>query len=43
MRKKDLEEIADVVNENDLMVISDEVYCKLTYEGTHTCFPRFQE
>lgn len=38
MRKKDLEEIADVVNENDLMVISDEVYCKLTYEGTHTCF-----
>ncbi len=38
MRKKDLEEIADVVNENDILVISDEVYDKLTYEGTHTCF-----
>src|SRR3990170_6887856 len=38
MRKSDLEEIADVVNENDLVVISDEVYARLTYEGTHTCF-----
>jgi aminotransferase len=38
MGKNDLEEIADVVNENDLVVISDEVYGKLTYEGTHTCF-----
>ncbi len=38
MGKNDLEEIADVVNENDLAVISDEVYCKLTYNGTHTCF-----
>lgn len=38
MRKKDLEEIADVVNENDIMVISDEVYGKLTYDGAHACF-----
>ncbi len=38
MSKKDLDEIADVVNEYDLVVISDEVYCKLTYNGTHTCF-----
>lgn len=38
MRKNDLEEIADVANENDLVVISDEVYGKLTYGGTHTCF-----
>ncbi len=38
MRKKDLEEISDVVIENDLAVISDEVYGKLTYDGTHTCF-----
>ncbi len=37
MRKNDLEEIANVVNENDLVVISDEVYGKLTYEGNHTC------
>lgn len=38
MGKKDLEEIADVVNENDIVVISDEVYGKLTYDGVHTCF-----
>jgi aminotransferase len=38
LSRKDLEEIADVVNEHDLLVISDEVYGKLTYEGKHTCF-----
>ncbi len=38
MRRKDLEEIADFVNENDLVVISDEVYGKLTYGDSHTCF-----
>ena len=38
LTRKDLEEIADVVNEHDLLVISDEVYDKLTYEGTHTSF-----
>lgn len=38
MRKRDIEEIAEVVNENDLVVISDEVYDKLTYDGVHTCF-----
>ncbi|MEM2925021.1 MAG: aminotransferase class I/II-fold pyridoxal phosphate-dependent enzyme [Methanocellales archaeon] len=38
MTKKELEAIADVVNEYDLLVISDEVYDKLTYEGKHCCF-----
>ncbi|MFC1786993.1 aminotransferase class I/II-fold pyridoxal phosphate-dependent enzyme [Halobacteriota archaeon] len=38
MGKKDLEGIADMVGEHDLLVISDEVYDKLTYDGTHTCF-----
>lgn len=38
MDKADLEAIADVVVDNDLMVISDEVYDCLTYEGDHTCF-----
>ncbi len=38
MGRKDLEEIADVVNEKDIAVISDEVYAKLTYDGVHTCF-----
>jgi aminotransferase len=35
MTRKDLEEVADVAVEHDLMVLSDEVYEKLTYEGTH--------
>ncbi|HEY3422601.1 MAG TPA: aminotransferase class I/II-fold pyridoxal phosphate-dependent enzyme [Methanocellaceae archaeon] len=35
MTQKDLEEVADVAVEHDLMVISDEVYEKLTYEGRH--------
>jgi aminotransferase len=38
LSRKELEEIADMVNEHDLLVISDEVYGRLTYEGTHTCF-----
>lgn len=38
MQKKDLEEVADIAVEHDLLVISDEVYDKLTYNGKHTCF-----
>ncbi len=38
LSRKDLEEIADVANEHDLLVISDEVYGRLTYDGTHVCF-----
>lgn len=35
MTRKDLEEIADVAIEHDLMVLTDEVYEKLTYDGRH--------
>ncbi|MDD2439531.1 MAG: aminotransferase class I/II-fold pyridoxal phosphate-dependent enzyme [Methanosarcinaceae archaeon] len=35
MGRKDLEAIADLVIEHDLIVISDEVYECLTYEGKH--------
>ncbi len=38
MEKKHLEEIADVVVENDLFVISDEIYAELTYNGKHVSF-----
>lgn len=38
MTKEDLEEIAKFAEKHDLIVISDEIYCDLTYEGTHTCF-----
>jgi len=33
LRRKDLEEISDVVIENDLIVISDEIYEELIYDG----------
>ncbi|WP_026489547.1 pyridoxal phosphate-dependent aminotransferase [Butyrivibrio sp. XBB1001] len=35
MEKEDLEAIAKVVIENDLYVISDEIYSELTYKGEH--------
>lgn len=35
MEKKDLEEIAKVVIEKDIFVISDEIYSELTYKGEH--------
>ena len=31
MERKDLEEIAEVVKRHDLIVLSDEIYCELTY------------
>jgi len=42
MSREDLEEIADVVVENDLMVVSDEVYGKLTYSGRHASFAQLE-
>ncbi|HIP63623.1 MAG TPA: aminotransferase class I/II-fold pyridoxal phosphate-dependent enzyme, partial [Archaeoglobus profundus] len=33
--KKELEEIADAIIEFDLIVISDEIYAELTYDGRH--------
>ena len=33
MEQKDLEEIAEVIIEKDLFVISDEIYSELTYDG----------
>jgi aminotransferase len=35
MEKKDLEEIAEVIIENDLFVLSDEIYSALTYLENH--------
>ena len=35
MEKRDLEEIAEVVKEKDLIVISDEIYAELTYKEKH--------
>ena len=38
MDTKSLEDIAAFAKKHDLIVISDEIYCDLTYEGQHTCF-----
>jgi aminotransferase len=38
MERKELEEIADLVEEYNLLVISDEIYGELTYEREHTSF-----
>ena len=35
MEKEDLEAIADIIIENDLYVLSDEIYGELTYSGSH--------
>lgn len=35
MTYEDLRDIVDVIIENDLYVISDEIYSELTYEGNH--------
>ena len=36
MRCEDLQKIADVCIRHDLLVISDEIYCELTYGDTHS-------
>lgn len=35
MERKDLEAIAEVLRDTDIMVISDEIYSELTYSGKH--------
>lgn len=35
MNKSDLKAIADIVIDKDILLISDEVYAELTYEGSH--------
>ena len=43
MNREELLEIACFVKKHDLLVISDEIYAKLTYEGEHTCFSSLPE
>jgi len=42
MTRADLEDLADVVVEHDLLVISDEVYGKLSYTGSHCSFAQLE-
>ena len=46
MTRSELEAIADVIRGTNIAVISDEIYCSLTYEDRHVCFaelPGMQE
>lgn len=38
MTKEELEKIADVIRDTNIMVLSDEIYGELTYGRTHTSF-----
>lgn len=40
MERKDLEAIAEVIQEKDLYVLSDEIYCELSYKGDHVSIAR---
>lgn len=41
MTREDLEPIAEVVKEHDLVVISDEIYSELSYQGEHVSIAEF--
>lgn len=46
MEKEDLEAIAEVIIEKDIFVLSDEIYCELSYKGEHvsiTSIPGMRE
>lgn len=38
MTRDELEAIAEVLRGTDIIVLSDEIYCDLTYQGEHVCF-----
>lgn len=43
MTRKDLEGIVEVLKDKNLIVISDEIYAELTYEGEHVSIASFPE
>ncbi|MGI6777606.1 MAG: pyridoxal phosphate-dependent aminotransferase [Acetivibrionales bacterium] len=43
MNKDELKKIADVLKDRDIIVISDEMYSELTYEGKHVSIASFPE
>lgn len=38
MRRSDLEAIAEVIKDTEILVLTDEIYSELTYEGSHVSF-----
>ncbi len=42
MTREELEGIAEVLRDTNILVLSDEIYCDLTYQGRHTCFAEIE-
>lgn len=42
MTREDLEQLVDVIIENDIFVISDEIYSELSYNGDHVSIASFE-
>jgi aminotransferase len=42
MGKEGLTKVAEVVKDHNLVVLSDEIYAELTYDGDHTSFPSIE-
>ncbi|PYG86917.1 aminotransferase [Ruminiclostridium sufflavum DSM 19573] len=43
MTREELYELVKVLRDKNIIVISDEIYCELTYEGQHTSIASFPE
>lgn len=43
MTREELKPIVDVLKDKDIIVISDEIYAELTYEGSHVSIASFDE
>jgi aminotransferase len=43
MTRQDLEKIVDVLKDKDIIVLSDEIYAELTYDGEHISIANFPE
>lgn len=42
MTRSDLEAIAEVLRDTNIIVLSDEIYCSLTYATNHVCFAEIE-
>lgn len=43
MTREELDGIAEVLRDTNIVVISDEIYCSLTYSGNHVCFAEIDD
>ena len=43
MSQDDYKELIDVIKENNILVVSDEIYAELQYEGQHCSLAQFEE